>query len=102
MSYGSEPKNNSVSYYPRTDKANPYPLPAPEVPDHYLELGLQPWEAFDRGWLTRAEFIGHLRGTALEYVARAPHKNGADDYRKAIRCLEKLLSLQAEQEQSAP
>ncbi len=62
-------------------------------PEHYLELGLTPWEAFDRGWLTREEFIGHLRGTVLEYVARAPHKNGVEDYKKAMRCLEKLVSL---------
>lgn len=71
--------------------------PSPVVnPAHYDVLGLMPWEAFDRGWLTKPEFIGHLRGSALEYVARAPHKNGAEDYRKAIRCLEKLLSLLAE------
>lgn len=68
----------------------------PEVPAHYLGLGMQPWDVFRRGWLTREEFIGHLRGSALEYVARAPHKNGADDYRKAIICLEKLVSVMAE------
>ena len=64
-----------------------------DAPDHYLELGLTPWEAFDRGWLTKVEFVGHLRGVVLEYVSRAPHKNGIDDYRKAIRCLEKLVAL---------
>jgi hypothetical protein len=79
------------------DAASMAAPPSPVVnPAHYDVLGLVPWEAFDRGWLTKPEFIGHLRGSALEYVARAPHKNGAEDYRKAIRCLEKLLSLLAE------
>ena len=86
----------------RVTSNSPWPAatdtpPSPAVnPAHYDVLGLMPWEAFDRGWLTKPEFIGHLRGSALEYVARAPHKNGAEDYRKAIRCLEKLLSLLAE------
>lgn len=30
-------------------------------------------------------------GCALKYVWRWPHKNGAEDIRKAIRCLEILL-----------
>lgn len=86
------PVAHRVTYVTQADTP-----PSPVVnPAHYDVLGLMPWEAFDRGWLTKPEFIGHLRGSALEYVARAPHKNGAEDYRKAIRCLEKLLSLLAE------
>ena len=70
-------------------------------PAHYTGLAIQPWEAME-SWMTPEEFAGFLRGNVIKYMARAPHKGGRDDYRKAHHCLEKLLSVQAEQEQSAP
>ena len=61
-------------------------------PSHYTGLGIQPWEAME-SWMTKDEFAGFLRGNAIKYLARAPHKGGVEDYRKAKHYLEKLLSL---------
>ncbi len=64
-------------------------------PSHYTGLDIQPWEAME-SWMTKDEFAGFLRGNAIKYLARAPHKGGVEDYRKAKHYLEKLLSLLAE------
>lgn len=85
------PVAHRVTYVTQADT----PPSRNQGPSHYTGLDIQPWEAME-SWMTKDEFAGFLRGSALEYVARAPHKNGAEDYRKAIRCLEKLLSLLAE------
>ncbi len=61
----------------------------------YTDLDIQPWEAME-SWMTKDEFIGFLRGNIIKYLARAPHKGGVEDYRKAKHYLEKLLSLLAE------
>jgi hypothetical protein len=58
-------------------------------------LDIQPWEAME-SWMTKDEFIGFLRGNIIKYLARAPHKGGVEDYRKAKHYLDKLLSLLAE------
>lgn len=64
-------------------------------PSHYTGLDIQPWEAME-SWMTKDEFIGFLRGNIIKYLARAPHKGGVEDYRKAKHYLDKLLSLLAE------
>ena len=64
-------------------------------PSHYTGLDIQPWEAME-SWMTKDEFIGFLRGNIIKYLARAPHKGGVEDYRKAKHYLGKLLSLLAE------
>ena len=61
-------------------------------PAHYTRLDIQPWEAME-SWMTTEEFTGFLRGNAIKYLARAPLKGGAEDYRKAAHYLEKLLSV---------
>lgn len=40
-----------------------------------------------------------MRGNVLKYVVRAPRKNGAEDYRKAIDYLNRLLVDMREAEQ---
>lgn len=64
-------------------------------PSHYTGFDIQPWEAME-SWMTKDEFIGFLRGNIIKYLARAPHKGGVEDYRKAKHYLDKLLSFLAE------
>lgn len=35
--------------------------------------------------------VSHLACDALEYIWRAPNKNGIEDYRKAINCLQEIV-----------
>lgn len=35
--------------------------------------------------------VSHLACDAIEYIWRAPNKNGIDDYKKAINCLEEIV-----------
>ena len=61
--------------------------------NHYNQMKIQPWEA-DEAWSTPEEFMGYLRLTAIDYLARAPFKsNFNDDVRKAHHFLEKLLEV---------
>ena len=66
-------------------------------PAHYTGLEIQPWDAME-SWLTPEEFAAFLRANAIKYLARAPHKGGVDDYRKAIHYLEKLVYVLSEAE----
>ena len=66
-------------------------------PAHYTGLEIQPWDAME-SWLTPEEFAGFLRGNAIKYLARAPHKGGVEDYRKAIHYLEKPVHVLSERE----
>lgn len=63
---------------------------------HYATLAIQPWKA-DEAWLTREQFVGHLLGSAIDYLARynsmAPGKGGILDIKKAIHCLTKLVEV---------
>jgi hypothetical protein len=67
--------------------------------DHYKKRGLQPWEAME-AWATKDEFLGHLRLTAIKYLARAGDKGPIDiDIEKALHYLEKWLAVYRKQEQ---
>lgn len=35
--------------------------------------------------------VSHLACDALEYIWRAPNKNGIEDYQKAINCLQEIV-----------
>ena len=59
--------------------------------DHYLNLGIQPWDAM-RAWMTPEEFQGFLRGNVIKYTARFRAKGGIEDLRKAMHYLENLIS----------
>lgn len=59
--------------------------------DHYLNLGIQPWDAM-RAWMTPAEFRGFLRGNVIKYVARFQNKGGVQDLRKARHYLDTLIA----------
>ncbi len=60
--------------------------------DHYLGLGIQPWDAME-AWMTPEQFQGFLIGNVIKYVARYRQKNGVEDLRKAKHYLEKLIEV---------
>jgi len=64
--------------------------------DHYLNLGVQPWDVFGT-WLTHEQQVGFYLGSAIAYLARynaeADGKGGLTDVRKCIHNLEKLIEV---------
>lgn len=68
--------------------------------DHYLNMGIQPWDAM-RAWLTTEQFTGYLLGSTITYLARfnakAPGKGGLEDLQKAAHYLESLISLESQE-----
>ncbi len=62
--------------------------------DHYLNMGVQPWDAM-RAWLSEEQYTGYLLGSAIGYMARfnavAPGKGGLPDLKKAAHYLEQLI-----------
>jgi hypothetical protein len=60
--------------------------------DHYKKLGIEPWEVME-GLLTREEFIGFLKGSAIKYAMRQGLK-GSDDAEKARHYIQKLKEVQ--------
>lgn len=65
--------------------------------DHYLRLGIQPWEAMEC-WMTDEQYEGFLLGSVIKYIARynaqAVNKGGTTDLLKAQHYLEKLIALE--------
>lgn len=66
--------------------------------DHYMGMGIQPWDAM-RAWLSPEQFTGYLLGNAIKYLARfnarADGKGGTPDLLKAKHYLEKLIELES-------
>lgn len=61
--------------------------------DHYKDMGeFQPWDVMQH-WLTREEYRGYQKGTALAYLARERHKGGDADIAKAAHHLAKLVEV---------
>lgn len=56
--------------------------------NHYTRLAVQPWDAM-KAWMTKAQFVGYLRGNVVKYIAR--DKNGIEDLKKARHYLDKLI-----------
>lgn len=55
---------------------------------HYKSLRIQPIE------YAHANQLGPCETYVLKYISRHKSKNGAEDIRKAIHCLELLLELE--------
>lgn len=53
--------------------------------NHYQRFVIQPIEFILKNGLN------FLEGSVIKYTLRAPFKNGVEDYRKAIHCLEMLI-----------
>jgi hypothetical protein len=62
---------------------------------HYKDMPMQPWAVMELV-LTRAEFIGFLKGNVIKYSMRAGKKPDSDDAGKAHHYADKLKSLGAE------
>ena len=63
-------------------------------PDHYKVGGIETIE-YLQAKLSPEEFRGFCRGNALKYLSRAGHKDdAAQEYRKAIWYIERLLNAQ--------
>ena len=60
---------------------------------HYKELPVQPWTVME-AVLTRAEFIGFLKGNVIKYSMRAGRKQGSDDASKAQHYMMKLKEIE--------
>jgi len=60
--------------------------------DHYMALGLQPWDAME-AWMSPEAFAGFLRGNVIKYIARTEKKGGLEDLQKARHYLDKLVEV---------
>jgi hypothetical protein len=60
---------------------------------HYKDMAIQPWELME-AVLTRAEFVGYLKGNVIKYAMRAGRKDGSDDLGKAKHYMMKLAEVQ--------
>jgi hypothetical protein len=59
--------------------------------NHYAKGGdFQHWDLIERYG------IGYLEGYATKYILRWRDKNGVEDLKKALHCVEKLISLREE------
>lgn len=62
-----------------------------EQQDYYKSNGLSPMDAFEKGLLSKEEFIGFIKGNVIKYSVRAGKKDDAvKDIDKAIDYLEWL------------
>ena len=61
--------------------------------NHYKEMAIQPWAVME-AVLTRAEFVGYLKGNVIKYAMRAGRKDGSDDAGKAHHYRLKLREVQ--------
>ena len=60
-------------------------------PDHYKVGGIETIDYLEAK-MTPEQFEGFCVGNALKYISRAGHKNdAAEDYRKAIWYLERII-----------
>ena len=58
-------------------------------PKYYKNDGLSPLDAFERGLISREEFLGFMKGNVIKYVVRVGKKDDAiKDIDKAIDYLE--------------
>ena len=63
-----------------------------EHPSRYNKGGIEVWDV-EKAFATTKwhPFIEHLRFGAVEYLLRAPDKNGVDDIRKARFLLDRIV-----------
>jgi hypothetical protein len=59
-------------------------------PKHYTHGGIETID-YLQAKLTQEQFEGYLIGNILKYISRYPHKNGAEDLRKAQWYLDRLI-----------
>lgn len=74
--------------YPKTGLSNNDLV---NSPSHYTSGSIECIDAL-REALSKEEFEGLCKGSALQYIWRESKKNGSEDIKKAIWYLNKLLS----------
>ena len=63
-----------------------------EHPSRYNKGGIEVWDVEKAFATTKwSPFVEHLRFGAVEYLLRAPDKNGVDDIRKARFLLDRIV-----------
>lgn len=55
--------------------------------DHYAKMAIQPWEYAEQNDLS------FLQGSVVKYVSRYKDKGGIQDLKKAIHCIELMISI---------
>lgn len=63
-------------------------------PAHYAIGGIDPID-YMQAKMTQEQFRGFLIGNVLKYVSRYPHKNGAEDLKKAEWYLNRLIQIES-------
>ncbi len=56
--------------------------------DHYKTMAIQPAEFCHRNG------IGYMEGLAIKYLCRWKKKNGVEDLKKAVHCIQLLIELE--------
>ena len=63
-----------------------------EHPSRYNKGGIEVWDVEKAFATTKwSPFVEHLRFGAVEYLLRAPDKNGVEDIRKAMFLLDRIV-----------
>lgn len=63
-------------------------------PEYYCKNGLSPLKAFEKGLLSREEYIGFLKGNIIKYIIRCEEKEDVlGDLKKATTYLYHLSLL---------
>ena len=63
-------------------------------PKYYAKDGLSPLSAFEKGSISKEEYIGFCKGNVIKYTIRAGKKDDAiSDINKAIDYLEHLKKI---------
>lgn len=79
------------------ERAKINPRRRQEGGDHYLNMGVQPWDVVDT-W-PREQRIGYYRGGALKYIMRMGSKDESpQEVAKGKHYIEKLLEVLREEE----
>jgi len=60
---------------------------------HYKNMSIQPME------YSMANGFNSLQHTAIKYISRYDSKNGVEDLKKAIHCIEMLVEYEEEREE---
>lgn len=55
--------------------------------DHYAKMAIQPWE------YAEGNDLSFLQGSVVKYVSRYKDKGGIQDLKKAIHCIELMISV---------
>lgn len=63
-------------------------------PKYYAKDGLSPLSAFEKGLISKEEYVGFCKGNIIKYTIRAGKKDDAvSDINKAIDYLEHLKKI---------